>query len=196
MPSLMTLAILRAGDRIILAFGELIQVHTQAAQAAEETEKMSTRTLNHGLWWWIIGAAAAAALWIMTSSVAAAKVLVRPATQTTYDQTAIGPADVPVRMAVFTSADRDQLKVQPARWWGGWGWGYRAPYYAYYSAPYYSAPYYSYYSPSPYYAYYAPPTYYSATPYYSYYAPYYQTYVPPIVTYRYPRRAFYGAWYW
>jgi hypothetical protein len=166
---------------------------------AEEGSNMSTRTLNHGLWWWILGAMSAAALWVISASVAAAgnKVLVRPATQTTFDQTAIGPEDAPVRMALFTSADRDQLKVQPARW--GWGWGYRAPYYAYYPAPYYySAPYYSYYAYSaPSYAYYAPPTYYSAAPYYSYYAPYYSYYAPaPVVAYRFPRRAFYGAYYW
>jgi hypothetical protein len=137
----------------------------------------------------------AAAVWIISTSVAAAGTKVVAATQTTFNQADIGPRDAPVRMAVFTSTDRDQLKVQPVRW--GWGWGYRAPYYAYYPGPsYYSAPYYTYY---------APPTYYSATPYYSSYAPYqyYSYYAPyyaygpaPVVAYRFPRRAFYGAYYW
>jgi len=138
----------------------------------------------------VIGAAAL--LWIISASVAAAqsKVLVRAATQTTFNQTAIGPSDIPVRMAVFTPADREQLKMQPAQWGRGWG----APYYAYYPAPsYYPAPYY----PAPYYTYYAPPMYYSAAPgpYYNYYAP---AYAPaPVVTYyRFPRRAFYGGYYW
>ena len=156
---------------------------------------MSTRILSHGLWWWILGALAAAAIWILATSVAGAATKVRAATQV-VDPASIGPSDAPVRMAVFTSTDRDQLKVQPARWWGGWGWRYGAPYYAYYPSPYYySAPYYTYYS-APYYTYYTPPNYYSATPYFSYYAPYYPRYYPPLVTYRYPRRAFYGAWYW
>jgi hypothetical protein len=167
-----------------------------AVQAAEEATNMSTRTLNHSLLWWILGAILAAVVWILATSVAGAGTKVHTATRT-VDPVSIGPSDAPVRMAVFTSSDRDELKVEPARWWGGWGWGYRAPYYAYYPAPYYySAPYYTYYAPTPYYTYYTPPTYYSATPYYSYYAPYYQNYAPPIVTYRYPRRAFYGAWYW
>jgi hypothetical protein len=160
-------------------------------------EKMSTRTLNHGVWWWIVGAMSAAVAWIISASVAAAapKVIVHAATRPVVHQAAIGPADAPVRMAVFTSNDREQLKVEPAHW--GWG-GYRAPYYAYYPAPYYYAsPYYS----APYYSglyvsSYAPPTYYSATPYVSYYPPYYQNYAPPLVVYRAPRRAFYGAWYW
>ncbi len=165
---------------------------------------MSTRTMNHGLWWWIVGALSAAAIWILATSVAAAGTKVHVATRT-VDPASIGPSDAPVRMAVFTSSDRDELKVQPARWWGGWGYGYAAPYYAYYPAPYYySAPYSTYYAPSyapnyyaaPYTTYYTPPTYYSATPYVSYYAPYYPRYAPPLVTYRYPRRAFYGAWYW
>jgi hypothetical protein len=176
---------------------------------------MSTRTMNHGWWWWAIGGASAAVLWIISVSVAAAQshMVVRAATQTTFHQTDIGPSDAPVRSAVFTAADREQLKVEPARWGG---WGYRAPYYAYYPGPYYSAPYYSapyysapyysapYYS-APYYTYYTPPTYYSATPSYGSYAPYYSSYAPsyssyapaPAVTYyRYPRRAFYGAYYW
>ncbi len=69
---------------------------------------------------------------------------------------------------------------------------YSAPYSTYYAPSYYASNYYA----APYTTYYTPPTYYSATPYVSYYAPYYRNYAPPLVTYRYPRRAFYGAWYW
>lgn len=120
-------------------------------------------------------------------AMAESKVPVQLAVQTTVDAspTGIGPADAPVRSAVYTSADRKQVKVQPAHWFGP-RYGY-APYYARYRAPYYygyapyAVPYYSAYAP-PYTAYYAP------APYYAY---------PPVYTYRIaPRRAYYGAYYW
>ena len=148
---------------------------------------MSTRTLSRSWWWWVLGATAL--VWIISASVAAAGTKIRAATQT-MDPTGIGPSDAPVRSAVLTSADRQQLKVEPARWWGGgWGWrggyGYGAPYYAYYPTPYYSYP-------APYYAYYSPPTYYSAAPgpYFTYYAP------GPAYYYRAPRRVLWGGYYW
>jgi len=159
---------------------------------------MSTRTLSHGLWWWVVGLMSAAALWVITASVAGAGTKIHAATQAS--PTEIGPGDVPVRMAVFTSADRDQLKVEPVHW--GWGRGYAVPYYSYYPSPYYYSAYY----PAPYTAYYGVPyystysyygpTYFAARPYYSYFPRYYASYPAPLVTYRYPRRAFYGAWYW
>src|SRR5262245_44507673 len=142
---------------------------------------MTTRAVNNHSWWWVIGATGI--LWLIAAGVAAAgeRLSVRPAVQTTFSQTGIGPGDAPVRSAVLTTTDREQVKFRPARWWYGGYYGY-APYYAYYPAPYYYS--------APYYAYYTPPTYYSATPnYYPYYA-------PGPVFYRYPRRAFYGAYYW
>jgi hypothetical protein len=160
-----------------------------------EVANMSTRTLSRSGWWWVLGATAL--VWIISASVAAAGTKISAATQTTINPTSIGPSDAPVRSAVLTSADRQQLKVEPARWWGGgWGWrggyGYGAPYYSYYPAPYYysaPAPYYTYYSPP---TYYAPPTYYSAVPgpYFSYYS------ATPVYRYRYPRRAYWGGYYW
>jgi hypothetical protein len=156
---------------------------------------MSTRTWTNGWWWWVIGAAAI--LWAITASVAAAaeKVPVRTADQI-IRPTDIGPSDAPVRNAILTQKDREDIKVQPARWWYGGYYGY-VPNYGYAPGPYvsyYPRYYSSYYYPAPYTTYYAP-TYYSAAPgpYYSYYSPA-PVYAAPI--YRYPRRAFIGAYYW
>jgi hypothetical protein len=106
------------------------------------------------------------------------KVPVRTAVHTTVvpENAGIGPADAPVRSAVLTTADKQQVKVQEV-WWG-------RPYRAYYGGGYYGgyAPYY----PAPYTSYYAPYSY-SVAPYYAY---------PPVITYRVaPRRAFYGPVY-
>jgi hypothetical protein len=77
-------------------------------------------------------------------------------------KTAIGPADAPVRTAVYNQSDRQQVKFQSAGWRG------RAAYRAYY-APYY--PSYGYY-PAPVYSYYYPaPPVYSYVPRRAYYAP-------------------------
>ena len=160
---------------------------------------MSTRTITSG-WWWIVAAAAAAALWAITASVAAAgtKVPVRTADQPIVKSTDIGPSDAPVRSAVLTQKDREDIKVQPVHWGYGGYYGY-APYYAYYPRPYvnyYPAPYYPPYTtymrlttyvPNYYSA--APGPYYSAAPYVSPYG-----YARPV--YRFPRCAFVGGYYW
>src|SRR5262249_27107300 len=64
---------------------------------------------------------------------------IKLAVQTTVNPSTvgIGPADAPVRSAVYTSADRKHVTVQPVHWFGPrYAYGYN-PYYAGYAAPYY-----------------------------------------------------------
>jgi hypothetical protein len=120
-------------------------------------------------WHLILAALAAISATITTSALAQSTVPVRPAVQTTVDT----KAENSFRTADLKASYRDAVLAQTVRWgWGGYGW--YAPYRAYYPARYYS-----YYYPAPYY------TYYYSTPYYTYApAPYY--------TYYYPRTYYYG----
>ena len=150
-----------------------------------------------GRWLWSVSAVVAAWMLMAGTVFAETKSPFKLAVQTT-----IGNSDAPVRAAVLTSSDREQLKFQPIAWYGGRAWyGYRPyysnyrPYYSYYRAPYYTyfpAPYYNYYPyyAAPYYTYYTPPTYYVSPNFYVYPYPYY--------TYRVPARRVFVArgYYW
>ena len=118
---------------------------------------MSYRTLTNGL---SIAAMVSAAILAATATDARAEGKV-PASFAV--KTTVGPADAPVRNAVYNQTDRDQVKFQSVGWRGrGYGAYYApAPYYPSYG--YYPAPVYSYYYPSV-------PTY-SYVPRRAYYAP-------------------------
>ncbi len=85
----------------------------------------------------------------------------------------VGPADAPVRTAVYSQTDREQVKFQSVGWRGrGYYGAYYAPYYPSYS--YYPAPYYTYYYPAPpVYTYVPRRAYYAPAPMYVPYGSYY-----------------------
>lgn len=127
------------------------------------------RRMKRMRWPLMLVALAAIATTLTSSALAQSNVPVRPAVQTTVDNSAANP----IRTADLKASD--QVQAQPVRWgWGARSYGWYAPYRAYYPARSYS-----YYYPAPYY------TYYYGTPYSTYYsAPYY--------TYSYPRTYYYG----
>jgi hypothetical protein len=153
---------------------------------AQEGIEMSSRMTRCAVLW--VATIAVLAVLTAQQAMAQSSVPIKLAVQTTVNPSTvgIGPADAPVRSAVFTPADRKQVTVQPVHWFGPrYSYGY-APYYAGYAAPYYGYGAY----PAPYIAAYpAPYVSYFRAPYYAY---------PPVYSYRIaPRRAFYsGGYYW
>jgi hypothetical protein len=90
-------------------------------------------------------------------------------------KTTLGEADAPVRTAVYSEADRSQVKFQTAGWRGRGYYGAYYGYPAYYpSYSYYPAPYYTYYYPAaPVYNYVPRRAYYAPAPVYVPYGTYY-----------------------